>query len=66
MYQRSVVQSGVTVFLPGHSGEGKSTRVKQVAPNYEIIYLRNTTLESLNGKSVYNQRTSKIINVKST
>lgn len=61
---KGAVESGVAVFLHGPSSEGKSARVKQIDPTCEIIYLRNATPESLNGKSVYNQSTGEMIDVK--
>ena len=61
---RGAIESGVAVFLHGPSSEGKSARVKQIDPTCEIIYLRNATLESLNGKSVYNQATGEMMDVK--
>ena len=63
---KGAVQSGVAVFLHGQSSEGKSARVKQLDPDCEIIYLRNATPESLNGKSVYNSQTGEMIDVKPT
>ena len=61
---RGAIESGVAVFLHGPSSEGKSARVKQIDPTCVIIYLRNATPESLNGKSVYNQQTGEMIDVK--
>lgn len=61
---KGAIESGVAVFLHGPSSEGKSARVKQIDPTCEIIYLRNATPESLNGKSVYNQATGEMIDVK--
>lgn len=61
---RGSIESGVAVFLHGPSSEGKSARVKQIDPTCEIIYLRNATPESLNGKSVYNQQTGEMMDVK--
>ena len=61
---RGAIESGVAVFLHGPSSEGKSARVKQIDPNCEIIYLRNATPDSLNGKSVYNSQTGEMIDVK--
>ena len=61
---KGVIESGVAVFLHGPSSEGKSARVKQIDPDCVIIYLRNATPESLNGKSVYNQATGEMIDVK--
>ena len=63
---RGALQSGVAVFLHGQSSEGKSARVKQLDPDCEIIYLRNATPDSLNGKSVYNQETGEMIDVPPT
>ena len=63
---KGAVESGVAVFLHGPSSEGKSARVKQIDPTCEIIYLRNATPESLNGKSVYNQQTGEMIDVPPT
>ena len=61
---RGAIESGVAVFLHGASSEGKSARVKQIDPTCEIIYLRNASPESLNGKSVYNGATGEMIDVK--
>lgn len=63
---RGAIESGVAVFLHGPSSEGKSARVKQIDPTCEIIYLRNATPESLNGKSVYNGSTGEMIDVPPT
>lgn len=61
---KGAIESGVAVFLHGPSSEGKSARVKQIDPTCEIIYLRNASPESLNGKSVYNQSTGEMIDIK--
>ena len=61
---KGAIESGIAVFLHGPSSEGKSARVKQIDPTCEIIYLRNATPESLNGKSVYNGATGEMIDVK--
>ena len=63
---RGAIQSGIAVFLHGRSSEGKSARVKQIDPDCEIVYLRNATPDSLNGKSDYNQSTGEMIDVKPT
>ncbi len=60
---RGAVESNVSVFLHGRSSEGKSARVKQLDPDCEIIYMRNATPDSLNGKSVYNAATGEMIDV---
>ncbi len=63
---RGAIESGVAVFLHGPSSEGKSARVKQIDPTCEIIYLRNATPESLNGKSVYNGSTGEMMDIPPT
>ena len=63
---KGAVQSDIAVFLHGRSSEGKSARVKQLDPDCEIIYLRNATPDSLNGKSVYNSNTGEMIDVPPT
>ena len=63
---KGAIESGVAVFLHGASSEGKSARVKQIDPDSVIIYLRNATPESLNGKSVYNSEKGEMIDVKPT
>lgn len=63
---KGAIESGVAVFLHGQSSEGKSARVKQIDPTCEIIYLRNATPESLNGKSVYNGATGEMIDIPPT
>ncbi len=60
---RGAIESDVAVFLHGPSSEGKSARVKQIDPTCEIIYLRNATPDSLNGRSVYNQATGEMIDI---
>ncbi len=63
---KGAIESGVAVFLHGPSSEGKSARVRQIDPDCIIIYLRNATPDSLNGKSVYNSSNGEIIDVKPT
>ena len=63
---KGAIESGVAVFLHGPSSEGKSARVKQIDPTCEIIYLRNATPESLNGKSVYNSSNGEMIDIPPT
>jgi len=63
---KGAIESGIAVFLHGPSSEGKSARVKQIDKDCVIIYLRNATPESLNGKSVYSQETGEMIDVKPT
>lgn len=63
---KGAIESDVPVFLHGRSSEGKSSRIKQIDPDCEIIYLRNASLESLNGKSAYNSATGEMIDIKPT
>ena len=63
---RGAIESNIPVFLHGRSSEGKSARVKQLDPDCEIIYMRNATPDSLNGKSVYNAATGEMIDVPPT
>ena len=63
---KGAIESDIPVFLHGPSSEGKSARVKQIDPTCEIIYLRNATPDSLNGKSVYNAQTGEMMDVPPT
>jgi len=58
---RGCIESDIPVFLHGPSSEGKSARVKQIDPDCTIIYLRNASPESLNGKSVYDSTIGEMI-----
>ena len=60
---RGMIESNISVFLHGKSSEGKSARIKELDPDCEIIYMRNATPDSLNGKSVYNQATGEMIDI---
>ena len=57
---RGAVESNISVFLHGLSGDGKSARVKQLDPNCKIIYLSHQTLDSFCGKSVYDPSIGKM------
>ncbi len=54
---KGAIESNIAVFLHGRPSEGKSARVKQLDPDCGIIYMRNETPDSFNGKSVYNAAT---------
>ena len=60
---KGAIESDISVFLHGKSSDGKSDRVRKLDPDCEIIYMRNATPESLNGKSVYDASTGKMIDV---
>lgn len=60
------IQGGIPVFLHGASSEGKSARVKQIDPDCVVVYMRNATPDSLNGKSVVNQETGEMTDLKPT
>lgn len=49
---RGCIESDIPVFLHGPSSEGKSARIKQIDPDCTILYLRNISLEGLNGKCI--------------
>ena len=63
---KGAIESDVSVFLHGRSSDGKSARVKELDPECEIIYMRNATPDSLNGKSVYDASIGKMIDVPPT
>ena len=63
---RGLVESNIPVFLHGRPSDGKSARVKELDPDLEIIYMRNATPDSLNGKSVYNAQTGEMIDLPPT
>ena len=60
---KGALLSDIPVFLHGASGDGKSQRVKQFDEDATIIYLRNSSMESFNGKSVYNSETGEMIDI---
>ena len=63
---RGAIESDISVFLHGKSSDGKSQRIKKLDPDCEIIYMRNATPDSLNGKSVYDASTGSMIDVPPT
>jgi hypothetical protein len=63
---RGAIESNIPVFLHGKSSDGKSSRVKQIDKDCQIVYLRNATPDTLNGKSVYNSETGEMIDVAPT
>lgn len=63
---KGAIESDLSVFLHGRSSEGKSARIKQIDPDCEILYLRNVTPDYLNGKSVYDASTGKMIDIPPT
>ncbi len=50
---QELIKSGISLFIHGDTGIGKSARVREIDPDCVIIYVCNETLDSLNGKSVY-------------
>ena len=61
---QKLIVSGVSPFLHGQTGVGKSARVRQEDENVTPIYLCNETLDSLNGKTVYVPPLTKRVEVK--
>ncbi len=60
------IQSGIAPFLHGLPSDGKSARIKELDPDCEIIYMITQNPDSFAGKSVYNQETGEMIDVKPT
>lgn len=56
--------SDITVFMHGLSSDGKSARIKKIDPDCEIIYLAAASPLLLFGKSVYNEETGEMIDIK--
>ena len=54
---KGAIDSNVPVFLHGKPGEGKSSRIKQIDPNCEILSLGTLTPELLVGMGIKNNDT---------
>ncbi len=63
---KGAIESDVAVYLHGRSSEGKSSRIKQLDPECEIVYLVSASIDSINGKSVYNQDSGEMIDIPPT
>ena len=61
---RAYVEANIPVFLHGLSGDGKSDRVRQIDPQALDIELVNETPETINGRAVYNETKSEIVDIK--
>ena len=61
---RAYVAANIPVFLHGLSGDGKSDRVRQIDPQALDIELVNETPETINGRAVYNESRSEIVDIK--
>ncbi|MBP3494191.1 MAG: ATP-binding protein [Oscillospiraceae bacterium] len=61
---RAYVEANIPVFLHGLSGDGKSDRVRQIDPQALDIELVNETPETINGRAVYNESRSEIVDIK--
>lgn len=61
---RAYVEANIPVFLHGLSGDGKSDRVRQIDPDALDIELVNETPETINGRAVYNETRSEIVDIK--
>lgn len=60
---RGAIESDVPIMLHGDSGDGKSSRIKQIDKDAIIIYLGTASLDYLTGKSVYSEKEGKVINI---
>ena len=61
---RAYVEADIPVFLHGLSGDGKSDRARQIDPQALDIELVNETPETINGRAVYNETRSEIVDIK--
>lgn len=52
---RGTIESGIPLFLHGKDGDGKCSRIKRIDPNCQVISIKNTSVESLNGVSFIDQ-----------
>lgn len=59
-----MIESDVPVLLHGNNNEAKSLLVKKMDSNCTTLYLKNNLLETLTGKSEYNNVTKEMVNVK--
>ena len=57
---KGAIESRISVFLHGKSSDGKSSRVKDLDSECVILYMRNVSLDSLNGKSVFDSQTGEM------
>lgn len=58
---RSLMECGITPYMHGLSGDGKSARIKELDPTLEVIRVANATPERICGKSVYHPARFKVI-----
>lgn len=61
-----LIKNDVAIFLHGCSSLGKFESLKKIDSDCEMIYLPNTTLESLNGKSILDKSRCEVTNLKPT
>ena len=61
---RAYIEANIPVFLHGLSGDGKSDRVRQLDPQALDIELVNETVETINGRAIYNEAKDEIRDVK--
>ena len=57
---KGAINSNVPVFLHGKPGEGKSSRIKQIDPNCEVLSLGTLTPELLVGMGIKNSSNEKL------
>ncbi len=60
------INSNTPVFLHGLSSDGKSARVRKLDPNCITLYMENVSLDGFVGKTVYNQKSGRMINIPPT
>ena len=60
---KASIENDIPVFLHGKSGDGKTARIHQIAPDCETMTLGNSTLESLVGKEAYKELDGKRVKI---
>lgn len=63
---RGSIDANIPVFLHGLTGVGKTSHVKAIDPDYELVLMENATIDSLIGKSVYNADTGEMKDIPPT
>ena len=60
---KDLIKCDFPVCIHGKSDDGKLSRVKQLDPDCTIIYPINATIESINGKTVYDENKGEMIDI---
>lgn len=63
---QGALESNVPVFLNARSSEEKIDILRQIDKDCTVIYLKNATHDSLNGKNVYDSQSNEMLNIAPT